>query len=110
LSDFDGAAGDHRRALDVRVTAVNREKARALARGREMIYKGFFASSLNKEPVMKTILAAMLAGAFFLAVPSLVRADDQAPAGVAKGKKNKKADKGDKGEKKDDAAKTGGGW
>lgn len=58
---------------------------------------------------MKTILAAMLAGTFLLSVPSIVRADDKAPAGDKASKKDKKADKGDKG-KKDDAAKAGGGW
>jgi len=58
---------------------------------------------------MKTILAALLAGSFLLSVPSIVRADDQAPAADKSGKKSKKADKGDKG-KKDDAAKSGGGW
>ncbi len=59
---------------------------------------------------MKTILASILAGAFLLSVPSIVRADDKAPAGDKAAKKDKKADKADKGAKKDDAAKTGGGW
>jgi hypothetical protein len=60
---------------------------------------------------MKTILAALLAGSFLLSVPSIVRADDKAPAAdSAKSKKKKKGDKADKGEKKDDAAKAGGGW
>ncbi|HXU60336.1 MAG TPA: hypothetical protein VN962_01450 [Polyangia bacterium] len=58
---------------------------------------------------MKTILAALLAGSFLLSVPSIVRADEKAPAADKSGKKDKKADKGDKG-KKDDAAKAGGGW
>ncbi len=58
---------------------------------------------------MKTILATILAGAFLLSVPSIVRAEDKAPAADKAGKKDKKADKGDKG-KKDDAAKSGGGW
>jgi hypothetical protein len=60
---------------------------------------------------MKTIFAALLAGTFLVSLPSIVRAEDKAPAGdSAKGKKDKKADKGDKGAKKDDAAKSGGGW
>ena len=59
---------------------------------------------------MKTILAALLAGSFLISVPSIVRADDKAPASDSAKSKKKKADKGDKGEKKDDAAKTGGGW
>jgi hypothetical protein len=60
---------------------------------------------------MKTILAAILAGAFLVSVPSIVRADDKAAGDAAKkDKKDKKADKGDKGAKKDDAAKSGGGW
>jgi hypothetical protein len=72
-----------------------------------MIYKGLFPT---KESPMKTILAALLAGTFLISLPSIVRADDKAPAAdSAKGKK-KKGDKADKGEKKDDAAKTGGGW
>ncbi len=61
---------------------------------------------------MKTILATILAGSFLLSVPSMVRAEDQAPTADSSGKKakkEKKADKGDKG-KKDDAAKSGGGW
>ena len=57
---------------------------------------------------MKTILASILAGAFLISVPSIVRADDK-PAADKSGKKDKKADKGDKG-KKDEGAKTGGGW
>jgi len=60
---------------------------------------------------MKTIFAAMLAASFLISVPSIVRADDKAPAAdSAKGKKADKGDKADKGAKKDDAAKTGGGW
>ncbi len=58
---------------------------------------------------MKTILATIVAGSFLLSVPSMVRAEDKAPAADKSGKKDKKADKGDKG-KKDDAAKSGGGW
>ncbi len=71
-----------------------------------MVYKGLFPT---KESPMKTILAAMLAGAFLISLPSIVRADDKAPAGDS-AKSKKKSDKGEKGEKKDDAAKTGGGW
>ncbi|HVV17521.1 MAG TPA: hypothetical protein VHH90_09985 [Polyangia bacterium] len=58
---------------------------------------------------MKTILAALLAGSFLISVPSIVRADDKAPAADS-GKSKKKGDKADKGEKKDETAKTGGGW
>ena len=59
---------------------------------------------------MKTILAALLAGSFLISVPSIVRADDKAPAADSAKSKKKKGDKADKGAKKDDAAKTGGGW
>jgi hypothetical protein len=75
-----------------------------------MIYNGL---STTKESPMKTIFATMLAFSFLISVPSIVRADDKAPAAdSAKGKKKgDKADKADKGQKKDEgAAKTGGGW
>lgn len=60
---------------------------------------------------MKTILASILAGAFLMSVPSIVRADDK-PVAAKSGKKDKKADKGDKADKgkKDEGAKAGGGW
>jgi len=75
-----------------------------------MIYK---VVSIGKETLMKTILAAILAGTFCLSLPAIVRADDQ-PAGdsapKSKKKKEKKADSGDKGAKKDDSKAGGGGW
>jgi hypothetical protein len=94
------------RAPSPRKTAAVR-----LARAADLIYK-VVLTHREKELSMKTILAAMLAGTFLVSLPSIVRADDKAPAGdSAKGKKDKKAaDKGDKGAKKDDAAKSGGGW
>ncbi len=58
---------------------------------------------------MKTILAALLAGSFLISLPSIVRADDKAPAADS-AKSKKKGDKAEKGEKKDDKAKTGAGW
>lgn len=74
-----------------------------------MIYNG---GSSTKESLMKTIFAAMLVGSFLMSVPSIVRADDKAPAAdsAKSKKKGDKGDKADKGAKKDDAAKTGGGW
>ena len=61
---------------------------------------------------MKTILAALLAGAFLFSSPLRAMADDKAGAEkTEKGDKAKK-EKAAKPEKKEDkgAAKTGGGW
>jgi hypothetical protein len=70
-----------------------------------------FSPTTNEEPLMKTILASILAGAFLISVPSFVQAGvtEGKDSGDKAAKKDKKADKADKGAKKDDAAKTGGG-
>jgi hypothetical protein len=59
---------------------------------------------------MKTILAAILAGAFLASTPVLAADKDDSGKAGASGKKDKGSKK-DKGDKKDDSAgKTGGGW
>jgi hypothetical protein len=61
---------------------------------------------------MKTILAAILAGAFLASTPVLAAdKDDSGGKAGASGKKDKGSKKDKGGDKKDDSAgKTGGGW
>jgi hypothetical protein len=94
----------------------------ALARAAESGYKPAPAATATKgrsggddnpktkEPKMKTILAALLAGTFLISLP--LRAEEKAGAEKTEKSDSKKKDKAAKGEKKDDkgAAKTGGGW
>lgn len=59
--------------------------------------------------MIKTLIAAVVAGAFLAAAAPVLHAEDKAPAAdkAEKSKKEKKDDKGAKGEKKDEKA---GGW
>ena len=56
--------------------------------------------------MIKTLIAAVVAGAFLAAAAPVVHAEDKAPAGD-KAEKSKKEKKDEKGTKKDDKA---GGW
>lgn len=61
--------------------------------------------------MLKTLLAAVVAGAFLISVP-VAHADDKAPAGD-KAEKAPKKEKKEKKDKKDEAKKeekAGGGW